>query len=142
VFALVPVVARHAIAREDPVGARALNEALTHHVVSTAREGYSSAAKKCLRFCSDRCIEPYPAEDLWVAAYIIDVVSSIKISSPKVYLAAMQYTQVLEEHRWTLAGNELIRRALRFVKRRQPGPDQGSQIPSIVMRVPEDGLPY
>ena len=126
---LVPVVARHAIASVDPVGARALSRALADHVVSTTREGYSSAAKKYLRFCSDRNVEPYPAESLWVAAYIIDVVSSINVHSLKVYLAAIQYTQVLEGHQWSLAGDELIRRALRFVKRRHPSPDKAPKFP-------------
>lgn len=126
---LVPVVARHAIASVDPVGARALSRALADHVVSTTREGYSSAAKKYLRFCSDRNVEPYPAESLWVAAYIIDVVSSIKVQSLKVYLAAIQYTQVLEGYQWSLAGDELIRRARRFVKRRHPSPDKAPKFP-------------
>ena len=128
---LVPIVARHAISSLDPVGARALSGALTDHVVSSTREGYSSAAKKYLQFCSDRGIEPYPADGLWVAAYIVDVVTSIKVSSLKVYLAAIQYTQVLVGHPWTLSGNELIRRALRFVKRRHPGPTKAP----LVIRV-------
>jgi len=122
-------VARHAIARIDPFGAAAISEALTDHVVSTTREGYCSAVKKYLQFCEDREIVAFPADELWVAYYILDVVSSIKVSSLKVYLAAIQYCQVLEGFPWTLSGGELIRRALRFVKRKHPGPAKAAKFP-------------
>ena len=78
--------------------------------MSTTRDGYCSV-KKYVRFGDDRGLELFPADELWVTAYIIDVVSSIKISSLKVYLAAIQFTQVLEGHPYALAltGSELVR---------------------------------
>jgi hypothetical protein len=117
---LVAVVANHAIARIDPVGARALSQALVHHVVCT--KTYGSAVKRYIKYMASRGQPAFPATSEWLAAYIVHAVSSISVSSLKVYLAAIQYHQVLAGFPWLLHKDELVRRALRAVKRTFPSP--------------------
>ena len=117
---LAAVVAGHAIATIDPVGARALSQALVHHVVCTRT--YNSAVKRYVKYMTSRGQPAFPATSEWLAAYIVHAVSSISVSSLKVYLAAIQYHQVLEGYPWMLHKDELVRRALRSVKREFPSP--------------------
>lgn len=115
--ALAPVVAGHPLAVIDPVLAAQVNDAFTGHVVSSTRETYASAARRWSAFCRDRDVDPYPVDAMWFCAWIIDVTSSISVSSLKMYMAGIQYTQVLYNYPWTLQKNELVRRTLRYVKR-------------------------
>ena len=115
---VVPVVARSRLAVVDPVGAENLSAALTGHVTSV--KGYTSALKAWTKYCTVRGQPLFPVQEIFVAAYIIHVCSSISVPSLKVYLAAIRYFQELEGHGWELKGNELVRRALRFVKRKYP----------------------
>ena len=136
--ALVPVVARHDIASRDPIGAQLLSEALAGHVTGRTRRGYESAVKKYIDFCAIRDIVPFPVDELWLAMYILDVATSIKVSSLKVYLSAIQYVQVLEGFEWRLRGNEMVRRAMRFVKRRYPCLSKAPKFPvstSVLLRM-------
>ena len=93
--ALTPVVARHSLATIDPVLAGQVNDAFTGHVVSSIRETYASAARRWAAFCRDRDVDPYPVDAMWFCAWIIDVTSFISVSSLKMYMAGIQYTQVL-----------------------------------------------
>ena len=131
-------MARHDIASRDPIGARLLSEALAGHVTGRTRRGYESAVKKYIDFCAIRDTIPFPVDELWLAMYILDVATSIKVSSLKVYLSAIQYVQVLEGFEWRLRGNELVRRAMRFVKRRYPCLSKAPKLPvstSVLLRM-------
>lgn len=126
---LAPVLEGHAIAQLDPSLALMLNDALTGHVVESTRKTYASAAKRWGQFCAERGVAPYPADPIWVCAWIIDVTSSIQVSSLKMYLAGVQYTQVLNGHPWTLRGDELVRRTIRYVTRLHGSPQKGAKLP-------------
>ena len=124
---LAPVVARSRLAAVDPIGAYDVNEALAGHLVS--ERGYASALRAYTNYCCLREEPVFPADEIFVAGYIIHICSSISVSSLKVYLAAIKHFQELEGHNWDLRGNEMIRRALRFVKRRHPRPTIALKFP-------------
>jgi hypothetical protein len=124
---LAPVVARSRLAAVDPIGAYDVNEALAGHLVS--ERGYASALRAYTRYCFLREEPAFPADEIFVAGYIIHMCSSISVSSLKVYLAAIKHFQELEGHNWDLRGNEMVRRALRFVKRRHPRPTIALKFP-------------
>ena len=127
--ALAPVVASHAIAVVDPVGARALNDALRMHVVPSTVSGYTSAFKKWEIFCQSRKIPTFPATEIWLCSYIIFASTSIKQDSMKWYLSAIHYFQALQGHPWEVYGSELVRRTLRTTKRQFGSSGKGLKMP-------------
>lgn len=126
---LAPVLEQHAIANRDPVLAFLLDEALTGHVVASTRSTYASATKRWVRFCEERSVQPFPADPVWICAWVIDVTSSIKVSSLRMYLAGVKYTQILRGFEWTLSGNELLRRTIRYVRRVHGEPQKAAKLP-------------
>ena len=123
------VVAGHPIAALDPVGAWNLDRALVEHLVPSTRRGYASAVKSYVSYCMVRHLSPFPVDEVVLAAYIIHVTSSIQVSSLKVYLAAVHHEQVTRGLPWSLGGSELVRRAMRWVKRRHMCPGKALKIP-------------
>ena len=124
---LIPVVARHAIASVDPAGAKRLSKALVGHIVSP--RGYASALRRYTSFCKVRCLDPFPADALWIASYIEHLSSSVMVSSMGTYLSSIRYFQEMEGFKWTLSGNEMVRRMRRFVKRRFPAAGKRLKFP-------------
>lgn len=106
-----------------------LSGASRDHLASTTQEGYSSALKRYTGFCSDRQISPFPVDPVWLAAWILHVTSSISVPSLKVYLASVKDAQGTLGFPWKISGNELVRRSLRFVKRKYGIPGKASKIP-------------
>ena len=102
----------------DPVGARLVSNVLQTHVTPKTIRGYMSALKKWTRYCATRSIPIYPATELWLCAYIVEISTSISQDSIKYYLAAIHYHQTLEGYPWEVNNSELIRRTLRATKRK------------------------
>ena len=126
---LAGVIGRHEIAVKDPQGARRLNKAIMDHITPTTQATYASALKKYLSFCDARDIAPFPVDPVWIALYITVVVSSIKIASLNGYLAAIHNEQVLRGFQWTISKDEIVRRALRFVKKSHRAPSKAPKVP-------------
>ena len=76
---LIPLVKRHKIATEDPVGARNLSNALTNHVVPKTRSSYTSAFKKYTSYCDTRDLPYFPADPIVMSAYFIHISTSVQV---------------------------------------------------------------
>lgn len=97
-----------------------LATALTDHVVPTTQRAYRSAAADYERFCRARGLSPWPADGVRVAAWVVRLASYVRYPSLRVYLAALQYTQLLRGLPWSLSGDPCVRAAVRWVKRNFP----------------------
>jgi hypothetical protein len=111
------VVASHRLARADPILAQMLGVSVSDHVVVSVRSTYATAAASYERFCERKDLPPWPTDGIQVAAWLLDLVDTVKPSSMQMYLAGLQYHQALHDLPWTLLGNEVIRRTLRYLKR-------------------------
>ena len=116
----VGAVAGHILTTADPVLAALVSNALQSSVVPTTYNTYNSATRQYIKFCTDRCLPPFPVDRIILCAWILYMAMSIKVSSLKMYLAGVRFTQELRGEVWDLAGNDLVRRTLRYVKRRYP----------------------
>ena len=63
---------------------------------------------------------PFPADGVMMSAWILVLAMSISVNSLGMYTAGVRYSQELEGFLWTIAGNDLVRRTMRYVKRRYP----------------------
>ena len=118
--ALVPTIARHQLAAADPDLAAVVSVGMTHHVVGKTRSGYKCAKDSFLRFCADRSLVPWPVADVVLAAWLHFIAVTVAVSSMGVYIAGLAYFQGLMGFPWKMCGNELIRRTLRYLKRKFP----------------------
>ena len=129
---LVGVISGHEIVHKDPDGARRLNQAIMNHVTPQTQCSYASALKKYLKFCSCRKITPFPVDPVWIALYVTVVTTSISISSLNGYLAAIHNEQALRGFPWTIGKDEIVRRAIRYVKKVYRPPSKAPKIPISV----------
>jgi hypothetical protein len=134
------VVASHPLARADPVLASMLGVGVTDHVVANVRSSYATAAESYERFCSLRSLSPWPTDSIQVAAWLLDLVDTVKPDSMQMYLSGLQYHQALLNMPWTLSGDEIVRRTLRYLKRNFPS-SSGKQKTAVSVGVLKAILP-
>jgi hypothetical protein len=97
-----------------------LDTALVDYIVPTTANSYACCAGSYERFCDLRGLQPYPADQVQVSAWIIRLMTSVQPTSLGPYLAAVRFTHINQGFPWLLEGNECVRRVLRYVKRRFP----------------------
>ena len=124
---LSEVVRVHPMAVIDPVGARLVDGALKHYVVST--RSYDSAVRNYIRFCAVRSVLPWPVAAMWVYLWMHELKRTVKPSTIKTYLSGLRYSQVLMGFDWQLSNNELVRRTMRFIKREFPEAEKAAKVP-------------
>ena len=122
---LLPVVASHPLAASNPWLAAHVSSMLESDIVVSTSRGYGSATKCYLEFCATIGTSPWPVDGLVVAAWIWRISTFVKPTSMKVYLASIRRASIDQGNGWALSGNEFVRRALRWVKRRFPCSPQG-----------------
>jgi hypothetical protein len=112
---------------------RRSSEGITQHVVPKTQSSYFTATAKYTTFCKDRGLSPWPAHSVVVAAWLLFLVASIQPASMQMYLAGLQYYAELGGFKWSLTGDEKVRRTLRFIKRTFPaaGVPPQSKPPSL-----------
>lgn len=99
--------------------ADALEACLRDHVLPGTRRSYISAVSRFENFVSRRGGGgAFPADGVWVAAWVLFMALSVSVASLRCYLSALRYEQGRRGMPWTLQGNELVRRAMRYVSRR------------------------
>lgn len=113
----------------DPPLAAAVSEGLAGSVVPGTRASYATAVTSFVSFCDARGLVPFPADELLVCAYIRFKAMFIQHQSFGVYLAGIKYEHEMRGIEWSLDGSVLIRRMLRFIKRRYPRGDSVSKMP-------------
>ena len=137
---ILPVVARHALARSNPRLAAEVSDMLNRDIVVTTSTGYDSATKCYLEFCDSNDLTPWPADGMVVAAWIWRISTFVKPTSLKVYLSSIRRASLNEGHGWALKDNEFVRRAQRWVKRTFPCPVQGLKF-AVTLQVLKRILP-
>jgi hypothetical protein len=113
-----------------PALARRVEIAITEHITEGTRKGYESAIKSFTGFLSSfDGPPPFPVDPVWLCAYIIYTCMDVSVPSMKVYLQGIKYGQGCHGFPWTLDGDERVRRALRWVKRRYGMATKASKLP-------------
>jgi hypothetical protein len=119
----------HPLAFADPFLAREVNYGRVHHVVSGVAASYSTAAKAYIAFCDVRNLQPWPVDEVQLAGFIHIICQRVSTQSLNMYLSGIRHAHENECGTWRLEGNELIRRTIRYVKRRYPSATVMSKLP-------------
>lgn len=129
-----------ALQRGDPGLAALYQHALHNYLVPTTRRNYDYLARTYVEFCELRDLQPWPADEVKICAWMLRLMTRVKPSSLKVYLAAVRFVQLNLGHGWSITGSETVRRTKRYIKRRFPRGEKGQKFP-VTLRVLRDALP-
>ena len=123
----------HQLRASSPIMADMLEKAVRNHVIAGTRSSYASAVVQFVRFVEARGGAPaFPVHEVWVAAWVLFAAMDISIPSLKGYLSALRYEQGCRGFAWKLGGNELVRRAMRYVSRVYGAPKRSLKFPITV----------
>jgi hypothetical protein len=138
---LPQVLRKHPVAVQAPAVAAELGAALQGHILPMTRGSYSSAVSNYLRFCTLHKIAPWPVDVVWFCGWLLRLATSVSHPSFRVYMAGVKDTHELEGYRWAFGGNELVRRVMRYIKRRYPVKEATKKMP-ISLGVLKTILPH
>jgi hypothetical protein len=122
-------IGAHPLSVSDPRLGALISYGFVHHVVPGTISSYTTATKHYLTFCRNRGLRPWPVDDILLAGYIHWITLRISTQSLKMYLAGVRYSHELEYGPWRLEGNDLVRRTIRYVKRKFPSTNDISKLP-------------
>ena len=111
--------------RSDPALGSYLIQAATESNTEGTRHAYKSATKSYIHFCAVRNLAPWPVDSVKIAGWILRIMTTVSTSSLKVYLAAVQYDSISIGCGWPLAGDPLVARTIKYVKRKFPAKEKG-----------------
>ena len=107
-------------AEKAPVMAERLALALQSSVTQGVQASYATAAGQFKEWCAVRGKHTiFPVDRYWLAGWILYKAMFISVDSLKMYLAGVRFFQELQTGiPWTLTGDPIIRRTMRYVKKR------------------------
>ena len=123
------VIASHPIVSVDPVLADLVGEGLIRSVLPSTRSSYETGAVSWINFCDARGLVPWPVDAVWFVAWMRRQAMLVSVPSLRMYMAGIRYFQEMEGHEWGLRENQLVRRMMRFLKRRYPSKDKADKVP-------------
>ena len=125
-------LARRAMTAADPALASQVEIGLREHVIATTRSSYGTAARSFVDFCKLRGVRIWPVVAFTFCAWLHVVVLSVDVASLGMYTAGIKYHQELLDMPWTLTGNELVRRTMRYLKKKFPSKQGPAKMPVTV----------
>jgi hypothetical protein len=125
-------VAASTLMRADPALARAVDHGLRNHYVRTTASSYKTAANDYVTFCLARSLCPWPTDQVCFCGWLHVSARRLKMTSLSMYMAGVRDCSILLGHGWHLAGNEMVRRSLRYLKRKYPAKPKALKLPVTV----------
>jgi hypothetical protein len=118
--------------RADPMLAWMVNTGVHEHCVPGTVSSYNTGARDYIRFCEARGLDPWPVDEVTYCGWLHVTAARIKMSSLGMYMAGVRNSSILFRHEWDMAGNEMVRRSMRYLKRKYPAMAKGSKVPITV----------
>lgn len=125
-------VAHSTLMRADPVLALDVNEGLVGCHVPGTTSSYTTGANDYLRYCSTRSLRPWEVDEIAYCGWLHITARRIKIKSLDMYMAGVRNASIMEGYGWALSKNEMVRRTIRFLKRKYPAQVKGKKVPVTV----------
>jgi hypothetical protein len=118
--------------RADPTLALLVDLGLRTHYVPGTGSSYRTASRDYVRFCVKRGLQPWAVDPIVYCGWLHVTAARIQMSSLSMYMAGVRDTSILEGYGWHMTGNEMVRRTMRFLKRKYPAKVKGSKVPVTV----------
>ena len=125
-------IASSALMRADTALALTVDHGIRHHYLKSTGSSYRTASNDFLRFCFKRGLIPWPVDQVTFCGWLHVSARRILMSSLETYMAGVRDCSILLGHGWSLSGNEMVRRSLRFLKRKHPARPRALKMPVTV----------
>jgi hypothetical protein len=125
-------VARSDLMSKDRTLALLVNHGLHKHYVRGTGSTYRTAARDFAAFCRRRGLAKYPVDQVSFCGYLHTAAKRIMMSSLGVYMAGIKDAAILAGYGWSLTGNEMVRRTMRYLKHKHPAKAKGRKLPITV----------
>ena len=127
----------HAVAcsplmQADPVLAGQVDAGLHEHYTSKTAGSYATAAAQYVGFCADRGLRPFPVNAVAYCGWLHVKARTVKVTSLRMYMAGVRDASLLGGHGWHLSGHDLVRRTMRFLRKKYPTKAKGKKVPITV----------
>jgi hypothetical protein len=119
----------HPLSTANPALASVVASALGASVKPGTQRGYDSAARSYEHYCSVHNLPPYPVDPISFVGWIVWMAMLISVASVKVYCAGVRSAQIDKGFVWDLEGNQVVARAMRYIKKRYGMAEKGLKVP-------------
>ena len=126
------VVGGSALMLVDPMLARLVDHGLRNHYLPGTASSYATAANDFLRFCAARGLAPWPVDQVTFCGWLHVTARRILMSSLETYMAGIRDRSILMGYGWDLSGNEMVRRSIRYLRRKHPAKPTALKVPITV----------
>ena len=130
--AVTPRVKRSELMGADPVLAATVDHGLQHHYTRGTGSSYGTGARDYVRFCRGRGLQPWPVDEVSYCGWMHVVAKRIKVTSLGMYMAGVRNASILEGWSWDTSKMELVRRTMRFLRKKYPVETKGEKVPITV----------
>jgi hypothetical protein len=118
--------------RADPDVALRVDQGFHEHCVPGTTSSYGTGARDYVKFCTMRDLLPWPVDEITYCGWLHVTAARIKVKSMNMYMAGVRDASILQGHGWRMTGNEMVRRTMRFLRRKYPCKAKGSKVPVTV----------
>jgi len=118
--------------RSDPALAQVVDQGFREHNTVGTTSSYGTGARDYARFCTERSLRMWPVDEISYCGWLHVTTRRIKVASLDMYMAGVRDASILEGHGWHMPGNEMVRRTMRFLKRKYPAAKKGKKVPVTV----------
>ena len=125
----------HALESLDPLLAALLETTIKQCIAPNTISTYNSAVSSWTKFCATYDVEPFPAQPIWLAAWMTSKALYIKISSLKTYKSAVRHAHVERGLDWDLSYTQIPRLTMRGLKRKYGDPSTRLKVPISVVLI-------
>ena len=125
-------VARSDLMQRDPELALLVDRGLRTHYLKSTASSYATGARDYCAFCTSRGLSPWPVCQVAYCGWLHVTANRILMSSMQVYMSGVRDASILAGHKWDMTGNEMVRRTIRFLRRKHPVRTKGQKVPITV----------
>jgi hypothetical protein len=112
----------------DPAIAAFVSRAKVDYVVPGVAKSYKSVVGRYEAFCLNAGVQPWGVTSELLCGFLVRIMTTVKPSSVKVYVAGVRFAHINHGHVWTLTGDEGVRRVMRFLKRQFPSGGKAKKV--------------
>jgi hypothetical protein len=118
--------------RAAPAIALAVDMGLRSHYTVDTASSYGTGERSFTRFCDSHGLTAFPVCAVSYCGWLHVEAKRIKVSSLGMYKAGVRDASILAGHGWEMTDNELVRRTMRFLRKKYPAKSKGKKVPVTV----------
>lgn len=117
---LLPAVAHHPLAQQDPPLATALSTLLRESITKGNQRTYTCGYTSLVDFCVQRNMRHMPVDAVTLCAWMMFKAGSCLPRTVEKYVCGIRFAHIMEGLEWTLSTNPLVKSTMTALRKRNP----------------------